>query len=144
MVSIPGLGRFLEIGNGNPLLYCLENFMDRGPWQATVHGVPKSWTRVSDLAHTYMYVCVCKYICVCTKELQSCLTLWPYGLLPARLFCPWNSPGKNTGVGCYFLLQGIFPIQGSNPAYPAWQMGSLTNSTTWEAQSHVYPCLIDI
>ena len=31
------------------------------------------------------------------------------------LLCPWDSPGKNTGVGCYFLLQGIFPTQGSNP-----------------------------
>src|SRR5574340_703790 len=29
--------------------------------------------------------------------------------------CPWDSPGKNTGVSCHFLLQGIFPIQGSNP-----------------------------
>ena len=35
-------------------------------------------------------------------------TLQPYGLWPARLLCPWNSPGMNTGVGCHFLLQGIF------------------------------------
>ena len=34
---------------------------------------------------------------------------------PARLLCPWDSPGKNTGVGCHFLLQGIFLIQGLNP-----------------------------
>ena len=33
---------------------------------------------------------------------------------PPRLLCPWDSPGKNTGVGHHFLLQGIFPIQGSN------------------------------
>ena len=39
----------------------------------------------------------------------------PYGLWPARLLCPWNFPGKNTGVSCHFLLQGIFPTQGSNP-----------------------------
>ena len=39
-------------------------------------------------------------------------TLW---LQPARLLCPWDSPGKNTGVGCYALLQGIFPTQGLNP-----------------------------
>ena len=32
-----------------------------------------------------------------------------------RLLCPWNFPGKNTGVGCHALLQGIFPTQGSNP-----------------------------
>ena len=34
---------------------------------------------------------------------------------PARLLCPWDSPGKNTGVGCHSLLQEIFPTQGSNP-----------------------------
>ena len=37
-----------------------------------------------------------------------------HGLQPARLPCPWNSLGKNTGVGSYYLLQGIFPTQGSN------------------------------
>ena len=43
--SIPGLGRFFGEGNGNPLQYfCLENSMDRGAWQAIVHGVTKSQT----------------------------------------------------------------------------------------------------
>ena len=32
-----------------------------------------------------------------------------------RLLCPWSFPGKSAGVGCHFLLQGIFPTQGSNP-----------------------------
>ena len=42
--SIPGLGRSPGEGHGNPLQYsCLENPMDRGPWQATVHRVTKSW-----------------------------------------------------------------------------------------------------
>ena len=35
-------------------------------------------------------------------------SLWPHGLEPARLLCPWDSPGKKTGAVCYFLLQGIF------------------------------------
>ena len=44
--SIPGLGSFPGGGNGNPLQYsCLENFMDRGAWQATVHRVAKSQTK---------------------------------------------------------------------------------------------------
>ena len=34
---------------------------------------------------------------------------------PLQLLCPQTSPGKNTGVGCHFLLQGIFPTQVSNP-----------------------------
>ena len=47
--SISGLGRSPGEGNGNPLQYsCLENFMDRGAWRATVHGVTKTLTRLSD------------------------------------------------------------------------------------------------
>ena len=47
--SIPGLGRPRGEGNGNRLQYsCLENSMDRGAWQATVHGVTKSQTRLRD------------------------------------------------------------------------------------------------
>ena len=44
----------------------------------------------------------------------SRVQLWPSGLRPARLLCPWDSPGKNTGVGCHALFQGIFQTQGSN------------------------------
>ena len=42
-------------------------------------------------------------------------SLRPHGLQPTRLLGPWNFPGKSIGVGCHFLLQGIFPTQGSNP-----------------------------
>ena len=41
-----------------------------------------------------------------------------HGLSPARPLHPWNFPGKNTGVGCHLLFQGIFPTQGSNPGLP--------------------------
>ena len=51
---------------------------------------------------------------VCTKSLQPRLTLRLYGLKPTRLLCPWDSPGKNTRVGCHALLQRIFPTQGPN------------------------------
>ena len=51
--SIPGLGRSPEEGNGTPLQYsCLENPMDGGAWWATVHGVTKSRTRLSDFTVT--------------------------------------------------------------------------------------------
>ena len=46
--SIPGLGRSPGDGNGNPLQCCLENSMERGAWQAIVHGVAKSQTRPGD------------------------------------------------------------------------------------------------
>ena len=52
--SIPGSGRSPGEGNGNPLQYsCLENPMDGGAWWATVHGVAKSWTRLSDFTFTF-------------------------------------------------------------------------------------------
>ena len=62
------------------------------------------------------------------KSLQSCLSLWCYGLQPARLLSPWGSPGKNTGVGCHALLQELFPTRGSNlclESPPHWQAVSL-------------------
>ena len=59
----------------------------------------------------------------------SCVQLCaPYGLWPTRLLCPWDSPGKNTGVGCHALLHGIFLTQGSNSRLSRllhWQVGSL-------------------
>ena len=52
---------------------------------------------------------------VCVRA-QSCLdSLRPHGLQPARFFCPWKFPDKNSGAGCHFLLQGILPNQGLNP-----------------------------
>ena len=49
MGLISGLGRSRGVGNGNPLQYsCLENSMHREAWWATVHGVAKSWTQLSD------------------------------------------------------------------------------------------------
>ena len=50
--------------------------------------------------------------CVRAESLQACLTLRTYGLQPGRLLCPWDSPGKNTGVGYRALLQGIFQPRG--------------------------------
>ena len=53
-VSIPGSGRSPGEGNGNPLQYsCMENPMDGEAWQATVHGVAKSRTRLSDFTSRY-------------------------------------------------------------------------------------------
>ena len=65
---------------------------------------------------------------VSAKSFQSCPTLLHYGLQPIRLICPWDSPGKDIGVGCHALLQGIFPTQGSNLCLLCllrWQASSL-------------------
>ena len=51
-------------------------------------------------------------------------SLRPHGLLPARLLCPWDSPGKGTGVGCHSHLQGNLPDPGMEPGSPALQVDS--------------------
>ena len=53
---------------------------------------------------------------MCAKLLQSFQTLSdPHRLQPTRLLCPWDSPGKNTGVGCHALPQRTLPTQGLDP-----------------------------
>ena len=54
----------------------------------------------------------CVHACLVTK---LCLTFCDTMDQPARLLCPWDFPGKNTGEGCLFLLQGTFWTQRSNP-----------------------------
>ena len=117
--SIPGLGRFPGEGNSYPLQYSvLENSIDRGAWQATVHGATKSWTRLSD----FRYVCnICtRYTNVYTnssvvvKVTQSCPTLCDpmdytvHAILQARIL-EWvavpfsrgsSQPRNQTQVSC--------------------------------------------
>ena len=73
-----------------------------------------------------------------TKSYQ---TLQSYELLPTRLLCPWDFIGKNTGEGCHFLLQKIFPTQGSNPCLlHCWQSPTLqVNSLLTESQLDLPP-----
>ena len=74
-------------------------------------------------------------VCVCSA-LQSCSILRPCGLQCSRLPCPWDSPGKNTGAGCYFLFHGIFLTQGLNMyVFCISCIGRrvLYHCTTWEA-----------
>ena len=62
-------------------------------------------------------VCVSKSASVARElcaRLQGPALLRPRGLWPARLLCPWDSPGKNPGMGCHFPCKGIFPTQGMN------------------------------
>ena len=54
------------------------------------------------------------WVCVLSRSVMFD-SMWLYGLQPTRLLCPWDSPGKNPGVRCHALLQGIFQTQGSNP-----------------------------
>ena len=117
---IPGSGRCPGGGHGNPLQYsCLENPMDRGAWWAIVHDVAKNRTRLrtkhSTAQGTGSHV---PQLRVCMSQLRVCMwhleisraatktwrsqmlfsrqgvfgSLWPHGLLQARLPCPSPSP----------------------------------------------------
>ena len=88
--SIPGWGRSPEEGNGNPLQYsCLGNPMDRDAWWATVHGVAKSWTPLSNLTtcigssilHRSFSVIHCSVPCVIFKLICLEITLFLFFLL---------------------------------------------------------------
>ena len=99
----------------------------------------------------------CDYRTIVFQLLSHGLTLLrPHGLQSTRLLCPWDSPGKNTGVGCHVLLQGIFPTQESNPhllhckqiLYPLSHLGSPIyvqnnrNIQEFSTQSNIYSWLI--
>ena len=67
--------------------------------------------------------CVCVCVCVCVRArvlsrpiVSDSVTPWT---VACQAPCPWDSPGKNAGVGCHALLQGPFPIQGLNPGVPS-------------------------
>ena len=56
------------------------------------------------------------------SRVQLFATPWAPWTVAYRLLCPWDFPSKNTGVGCHFLLQEIFPTHGLNPSLPhCWQ-----------------------
>ena len=136
--SIPGSRRFPEEETGNPLQYsCLKIPMDRGAWQATIHGAAKSrrqhaqrvagiwgvavtlptlggrypWTSksfslklVGELWTALMSVLRSLLLLLLLLLLSHFSPVWPHRQQSMRLPHPWDSPGKNTGVGCHFLL----------------------------------------
>ena len=97
--SNPGSGRSPGGGNGNPLQYsCLENPMDRGAWWATVNGIAR-------VRHDIVQQ-LSSNNCILFYTSQYCkVSVQPHRRQLTRLLHPWDSPGKNTGIGCHFLLQ---------------------------------------
>ena len=88
--SILGLGKSPGVGNGYLLQYCLENLMDRGSWQAAVHGVTKELNMTQQLGHHHLFRSRC---CV-----MLCLDLlWETEL---RLYCHFDYKGNY----CAFCL----------------------------------------
>ena len=85
------------------------------------------------------YKCLSNNSCCCSVAPVVPDSLRPHGLQPARLLCPWDSPGKNTGVRCHSLLQGISPSQGLNESLACllhWQAGSLPSTHQGSPHGH--------
>ena len=70
------------------------------------------------------------------KVLSHVQLLWPH-----ELYCPWYSPGQNTGVGSHSLLQGIFPTQVSNPGLPHCRRISYQLSYLWVKENGCFSLL---
>ena len=69
------------------------------------------------------------YVCGCWWVTKSCSTLWdPVNCSPPGTHYPWDFPGRNSGMHCHFLLQGIFPTKGSNLLLLHWQEDPLPQS----------------
>ena len=92
-------------------------FKRKDPFKIQIH-----WSHYSTQNHvingtswgwTVSKVCVLAWACELSHSVVAD-SLWPHGPQPARLLCPWDFQGKNTGVGCHFLLQGVFLTQGLN------------------------------
>ena len=84
-----------------------------------------------------------KVHCCYFSVAKSCPTLlWLHGLHPVRLLCPWDFPGKNTGVSCHFLLQGNLPDPGIKPVSPALTSGFFTSVPPGKPKVHwLFNCL---
>ena len=74
--------------------------------------------------------------CCCCLVMSD--SLRPHGLSSARFLCPWDFPGKNTGVDSHFLLQGISLTQWSNLCLLLWQANSLPLSHQWRPYYWIY------
>ena len=116
-VVSPGWGKPITLSTDYYLCWLLSGCLWLYPvdCQSTIHF---NWRPFPFHSFPLSY-CTFHCVCVHAKSLLSCLTLCnPMNPMePTRFLCPWNYPGKNTGVGCHFLLQEIFPTQGWNPGF---------------------------
>ena len=127
--SIPGWRRSPEVGNDNLLQYsCLENSMDGGAWQSIVHGVRKSWTRLSACTHTHTHTHthVLPKACACCALSLSCVplfaTLWTT-VHQSPLSNGFSRQEYWSGLPC--PPPGDRPNTGIKPRSPALQVDSL-------------------
>ena len=93
---IPGLGRSLGEGNGYPLQYaCLGNLVDRGPWLATVHGVTKSWTQLSNY---HLNIWASQVVLVVKNLLASAGDVRDMGMIPGSERAPGGGHATHSSI----------------------------------------------
>ena len=116
-----------QISNFYVKLYA--HFCTMANYKSNVNTNPKYFQIFKNLKR--QLTILSKHVCM---HIQSCPTLCnPMDCSPPGFSVPADSPGKNTGVGCHVLLQGIFPTQG--------QKWSLLGLLRWQAGSHHWCCL---
>ena len=95
---------------------CLKTFITVTLWPVTGRAVLRAFRKTVSQVMIHRLVQI-KFSITFLKNVSLLVmsdSLQPHGLGPTRLLCSWNSPGKNNGVGCHLLPQGIFPTQGLN------------------------------
>ena len=110
-----------EVGMNHPVSQRVASFMSLGDWKQSLCSC--SFLPTGEEGRLAMKLKghsqgsrrwlpgrgMCAVVSIMSDSLRS------YGLWPTRQLCPWDFPGKNSGLGCCALLQGIFPIQGLDP-----------------------------
>ena len=119
MGSIPEWGRSLEEGNDNSLQYsCLENTLDRGAWWATVHGVTKSWTQLSNWESKGQHnLCIRKYWKIFYhfgRLLASSFSSFFWDNFEASVFKLWSPFPYLLNLGYYCDLLGLLEHGGND------------------------------
>ena len=85
----------------NPIINVFQINRNNFNWEK-IHSWPLFFKNVlnKDICHYIIFLCCCCRVASVMSD-----SVWPHRWQPTRLRCPWDSPGKNTGVGCHFLLQ---------------------------------------
>ena len=139
--SQTGVSLFRPIGTGIDVAHWGRKggLGSQSCWEIADCGSKQVWPNTRCLELSY-YIDAYS-LCGCMPSHFSCVwlfvTIWT---VSCRLLCPWDSPGKNTGVDCHALLQGIFPTQVRNLSPLCLpHLGSFfITSTTWEVHSPPY------
>ena len=100
-----------------------------GLCECRVSSLWERWNALNPCCASQKLAQRCLHLCVLSHFSSVSDSLWPQGLQPARLLCPWDSPGRNTGVGCRARLQDL-PSPGIEPASSALAGRFFTTSAT--------------